>query len=76
MSAKRYIYIDSLRVIAIVMMFVYHVFMVFVAEWGWHIKNKETSNTLLEINYWMASFRMLFYNALTGNPLRKKDLFD
>ncbi len=66
MSAKRYIYIDSLRVIAIVMMFVYHVFMVFVAEWGWHIKNKETSNTLLEINYWMASFRMPLLFFVSG----------
>ncbi|MGX5202286.1 hypothetical protein [Aliikangiella sp. IMCC44632] len=36
---ERLHYIDALRVIAILMMFIYHVSMVFVAEWGWHIKN-------------------------------------
>jgi len=58
MNIKRYYYIDSLRVIAILMMFVFHVAMIFVAEWDWHIKNAEDSNMLLELNYWMSSFRM------------------
>ncbi|MFY0599449.1 MAG: acyltransferase family protein [Cyclobacteriaceae bacterium] len=62
----RHYYIDSLRVIAILMMYVFHVFMVFVAEWGWHIKNEETSNTLLEINYWMSSFRMPLLFFVSG----------
>ncbi len=66
MKTTRYYYIDSLRVIAILMMFIYHVFMVFVAEWGWHIKNSETSNVLLEINYWMASFRMPLLFFVSG----------
>ena len=66
MKISRYHYIDLLRVIAILMMFVYHVFMVFVAESDWHIKNKETSNTLLEINYWMASFRMPLLFFVSG----------
>ncbi|MBS1755524.1 MAG: acyltransferase family protein [Bacteroidetes bacterium] len=66
MKTSRYYYIDVLRIIAILMMFVYHVFMVFAAEWGWHIKNKETSNTLLEINYWMASFRMPLLFFVSG----------
>jgi len=66
MKTTRYFYIDSLRVIAILMMFVYHVFMVFVAEWNWHIKNTETSNMLLEINYWMASFRMPLLFFVSG----------
>ncbi|AUP80869.1 acyltransferase [Flavivirga eckloniae] len=66
MKTARYYYIDFLRVIAIIMMFIYHVFMVFVAEWGWHIKNKETSNVLLEINYWMASFRMPLLFFVSG----------
>jgi peptidoglycan/LPS O-acetylase OafA/YrhL len=66
MKTTRYYYIDSLRVVAILMMFVYHVFMVFVAEWGWHIKNSETSNVLLEINYWMASFRMPLLFFVSG----------
>ncbi|WP_298504624.1 acyltransferase family protein [uncultured Maribacter sp.] len=66
MKTSRYYYIDSLRVIAILMMFVYHVFMVFVAEWNWHIKNAETSNMLLEINYWMAFFRMPLLFFISG----------
>jgi glucan biosynthesis protein C len=55
---ERFFYIDSLRVVAILLMFVYHVSMIFVAEWDWHIKNAEQSNVLMEINYWMAFFRM------------------
>lgn len=66
MKTRRYYYIDSLRVIAILMMFIYHTFMVFVAEWGWHIKNSETSSVLLEINYWMASFRMPLLFFVSG----------
>ncbi len=66
MRTTRNYYIDSLRVIAIFMMFVYHTFMVFVADWGWHIKNTETSNMLLEINYWMASFRMPLLFFVSG----------
>lgn len=66
MKTDRYHYIDLLRIIAILMMFVYHVFMVFAADWDWHIKNMETSNTLLEINYWMASFRMPLLFFVSG----------
>lgn len=66
MKTTRYYYIDSLRVIAILMMFIYHVFMVFVAEWDWHIKNAQTSNVLLEINYWMATFRMPLLFFVSG----------
>lgn len=56
--SARFYYIDFLRVFAILLMFVYHVSMIFVAEWDWHIKNVEQSNVLMEINYWMAFFRM------------------
>lgn len=56
--SERFFYIDFLRVFAILLMFVYHVSMIFVAEWGWHVKNAEQSNVLMEINYWMAFFRM------------------
>lgn len=67
MKTARLYYIDSLRVLAILMMFMYHVFMVFVAEWDWHIKNTQTSNVLLEINYWMASFRMPLLFFVSGH---------
>lgn len=66
MNASRFYYIDALRVLAIILMFFYHVFMVFVAEWDWHIKSEETSNVLLELNYWMASFRMPLLFFVSG----------
>lgn len=64
--SERLHYIDSLRVIAILMMFIYHVSMIFVAEWGWHIKNSGQSNVLMEFNYWMAFFRMPLLFLVSG----------
>ncbi len=63
---ERIYFIDRLRVIAILMMFVYHVSMIFVAEWDWHIKNNELSNVLLEVNYWMSLFRMPLLFLVSG----------
>lgn len=54
--SDRHHYIDFLRVFAILLMFLYHVSMIFVAEWNWHIKNDERSNVLMEANYgWLSS---------------------
>lgn len=63
---KRFYYIDALRVIAISMMFIFHVSMVFVSDWGWHIKNTQTSSILLELNFWMSSFRMPLLFFVSG----------
>ena len=63
---ERHYYIDALRVIAILLMFFYHVSMVFVAEWGWHIKNTEQSRVLLEVNYWLSLFRMPLLFFVSG----------
>ncbi len=63
---ERFFYIDFLRVIAILLMFIYHVNMIFVAEWGWHIKNTSQSNVLMEVNYWMAFFRMPLLFFVSG----------
>lgn len=65
-SGERFFYIDFLRVLAILLMFVYHVSMIFVAEWDWHIKNAERSNVLMEVNYWMAFFRMPLLFFVSG----------
>ncbi|MBB3167118.1 acyltransferase family protein [Simiduia aestuariiviva] len=62
----RFFYIDFLRVAAIVMMFIFHVNMIFVAEWDWHIKNVSQSNVLMEVNYWMAFFRMPLLFFVSG----------
>jgi glucan biosynthesis protein C len=40
--------------------------MAFVAEWEWHIKNKETSNLLLEFNFWLSRFRMPLLFFISG----------
>ncbi len=63
---ERYFYIDFLRVAAILMMFVYHVNMIFVSEWGWHIKDTSQSNVLMELNYWMQFFRMPLLFFVSG----------
>lgn len=63
---KRLHYVDALRVIAILMMYLFHVSMVFVSDWGWHIKNQESSQLLLELNFWMSSFRMPLLFMVSG----------
>jgi len=64
--AERYFYIDFLRVLAILLVFIFHVNMIFVAEWGWHIKVESKSNVLMEVNYWMQFFRMPLLFFLSG----------
>ncbi len=66
MTKNRYYYIDFLRVIAILMMFIFHVNMIFVAENSWHIKDVSSSNVLMELNYWMSSFRMPLLFLVSG----------
>ncbi|WP_394748924.1 acyltransferase family protein [Spongiimicrobium salis] len=66
MEKNRYYYIDFLRVIAILMMFIFHVNMIFVAENDWHIKDASTSSVLMEFNYWMSSFRMPVLFLVSG----------
>lgn len=63
---ERYFFIDALRVIAVLMVFIYHVNMIFVAEWGWHIKNANQSNVIMEVNYWMQFFRMPLLFFVSG----------
>lgn len=58
--------LDWLRVIAIVMLLYFHTAMIFTAEWGWHIKNAETSHLLLELNYFLSRFRMALLFLISG----------
>ena len=73
---QRHAYIDWLRIIAIMGVLFFHSAMPFVAEWEWHIKNKETSNLLLEFNFFLSRFRMplLFFisGAVTHVMLQKR----
>lgn len=58
--------LDWLRVIAIVLLLYFHTAMIFVADWGWHIKNPETSHLLLELNYFLRLFRMPVLFLISG----------
>jgi glucan biosynthesis protein C len=65
-SANRQAYLDWLRILAILGVLFFHSAMAFVADWGWHIKNKETSNLLLEFNFWLHNFRMPLLFFISG----------
>ena len=73
---SRQAYLDWLRIMAILGVLFFHSAMAFVAEWEWHIKNKETSYLLLEFNSWLHRFRMplLFFisGTVTHFMLQKK----
>jgi glucans biosynthesis protein C len=63
---NRQAYLDWLRILAILGVLFFHSAMAFVAEWGWHIKNKETSNLFLEFNFWLHNFRMPLLFFISG----------
>jgi len=58
--------LDWLRVLAIVLLVFFHSAMPFVAEWGWHLKNAEMSNLLLELNFFMSRWRMALLFLISG----------
>jgi peptidoglycan/LPS O-acetylase OafA/YrhL len=59
-------YLDWLRMFAIIGVLLFHSAMPFAAEESWHIKNKETSNLLLEFNFWLSRFRMPLLFFISG----------
>jgi glucans biosynthesis protein C len=65
-SGNRQAYLDWLRIMAIMAVLFFHSAMAFVSEWEWHIKNAETSNLLLEFNFWLHSFRMPLLFFISG----------
>ncbi len=65
-SSPRQAYLDWLRVIAIVGVLFFHSAMPYVSDWGWHIKNKETSNILQEFNAFLHRFRMPLLFFISG----------
>lgn len=67
MPTRRYD-LDWLRVIAIFLLLFFHTGMIFAAEWGFHIKNPETSSPLLEFNSFLSRRRMalLFFISWVG----------
>jgi len=65
MNERRYD-LDWLRVMAILLLHLFHSAMPFVSEWGWHIKNPETSNLFLEFNYFLSKWRMPILFFISG----------
>ncbi len=66
MESKRLPYLDWLRILAIVGVLLFHAAMPFNAEEEWHIKNKETSNLLLEFTFFISRFRMPILFFVSG----------
>lgn len=65
-ASSRQTYLDWLRILSILAVFFLHSSMAFVEEWEWHIKNKETSNLLMEVNFWLGRFRMPLLFFVSG----------
>ncbi|GJM08680.1 MAG: hypothetical protein DHS20C11_09560 [Lysobacteraceae bacterium] len=63
--------LDLIRVLAVLALLLFHSGMPFVAEWGWHLKNAETSNLFLEWMNFMSTWRMslLFFVSGAGTCL-------
>jgi glucans biosynthesis protein C len=64
-SERRYD-LDWLRIIAILLLLFYHSGMAFVAEWGWHLKNAETSAIFQEWMYFLSRWRMALLFFISG----------
>lgn len=65
MQERRYD-LDWLRVIAIVLLHLFHCAMPFAAESGWHLKNDELSNLVLECNFFLSRWRMPLLFFISG----------
>lgn len=65
-QTARQAYLDWLRILAIIGVLFFHSAMPYVAEWGWHLKNNQTSNLLLEFNFWLSRFRMPLLFFISG----------
>lgn len=65
-EAERRHDLDWLRVLAILLLLFFHCGMPFVAEWGWHIKNSETSEIFLEWMHFLSRWRMALLFFVSG----------
>lgn len=65
-TIKRHHDIDWLRIIAILLVLYFHVAMIFVEDWDWHIKNEEKSYLWLEFNFFLSRFRMPLLFVISG----------
>lgn len=59
-------YLDWLRIFSILGVLIFHSAMPYVREDSWHIKNPETSNLLMESNFFLHLFRMPLLFFISG----------
>lgn len=64
--SQRQTYLDWLRIISILGVLFFHSAMPYVAEDGWHIKNHQTSNLMMESNHFLHLFRMPLLFFISG----------
>jgi peptidoglycan/LPS O-acetylase OafA/YrhL len=65
-TSQRQTYLDWLRIISIVGVLFFHSAMPYTAEYGWHIKNRETSNLFMEFAFFMHLWRMPLLFFISG----------
>lgn len=61
--------LDWLRVLAFMILILYHVAMFYVADWGWHIKSDTTSETLQYLMLLVNPWRMPLLFLISGAAL-------
>jgi glucans biosynthesis protein C len=65
-TSQRQTYLDWLRILSILGVLFFHSAMPYVAQNNWHIKNHETSNLMMESNYFLHLFRMPLLFFISG----------
>lgn len=65
-TSQRESYLDWLRILSILGVLVFHSAMPYVADNGWHIKNSETSNLMMESNLFLHLIRMPLLFFISG----------
>ncbi len=67
---ERLVFLDWMRVVAILILHFWHTGMIYTAEWTWHIKNAETSHVVLEVMFFFAQWRMALLFLISGAGTR------
>ncbi|MGF7042668.1 acyltransferase family protein [Mucilaginibacter lappiensis] len=65
-TTQRQTYLDWLRILSILGVLLFHSAMPYASDMGWHIKNHETSNLMMESNLFMHLFRMPLLFFISG----------
>src|ERR1700748_2734765 len=65
-TSKRQTYLDWLRILSILGVLFFHSAMPYVAEDNWHIKNHDTSNLMMESNFFLHLIRMPLLFFISG----------